>query len=98
MAVAGKVGLKLMTALIGIPVGIVTKKVVERAWHTARPGDPPRKPAEPEVRWSDAIGWAALSAVGVVIADLVTRRSAEASYRAITGSQPPAPKPAKHKS
>jgi hypothetical protein len=95
MAVAGRVGLKLMTAVIGIPVGIVTKKAVERLWLTARPQDPPRKPAEPDVNWADALAWGALSAVGIVVAELVTRRAAEATYHAFTGSEPPPPKPEK---
>jgi hypothetical protein len=95
MAVAGKIGLKVMSIAIGIPVGIVTKKVVERAWLAVRPEDPPRKPSEPEVRWADALGWAALSAVGIVVAELVTRRTAEVAYHALTGLQPPPPKPDK---
>jgi hypothetical protein len=96
MAVAGKIGLKVMSAVIGIPVGIMTKKAVERAWLAVRPEDPPRKPSESDVRRADAPGWAALSAVGIVVAELVARRSAEAAYQAITGSQPPPPKPDKH--
>jgi Protein of unknown function (DUF4235) len=93
MAVAGRIGLKVVTAVIGIPVGIVTKKAVERAWLTARPDDPPRKPTEPGVNWLDALAWGALTAVGIVVAELVTRRAAEVTYHAITGSQPPPPKP-----
>jgi Protein of unknown function (DUF4235) len=95
MAAGAKVGMKLMSTLIGIPVGIVTKKGVERAWLAARPEDPPRKPTEANVRWVDAIGWAALSAAGIVVAELLTRRSAEAAYHAITGSEPPPPKQSK---
>jgi hypothetical protein len=95
MAVGAKVGMKLVSVVIGIPVGIATKKAVERTWTTVRPKDAPRKPSEPDVRWSDALGWAALSAVGIVMAELVTRRSAEVAYHAITGNQPPPPKPGK---
>jgi Protein of unknown function (DUF4235) len=95
MAAGAKIGMKLVSIVIGIPVGIVTKKVVERTWSAARPEHPPRKPTERDVRWADAIGWAALSATGIVIAELVTRRSAEAAYKAITGSPPPPPKPGK---
>jgi hypothetical protein len=84
-----------MSIVIGIPIGMVTKRVVEKAWSTARPDGPPRKPTESDVRWVDAIGWAALSAIGIVVADLVTRASTEAVYRTITGNQPPPPKPAK---
>jgi uncharacterized protein DUF4235 len=96
MAAGAKIGIKTMTIVIGIPVGIVTKKLVEKAWVLARPDDPPRKPSESDVHWVDAIAWGALSAAGIVVADLLTRRSAEAAYRAITGSEPPPAKP--HKS
>ena len=85
----------MMSIVVGIPVGIVTKKVVERAWLTVRPDDPPRKPNEADVHWSDAVTWAALSGVGIVLADLITRRSSEVAYRAITGSEPPPAKPSK---
>ena len=94
MAAVAKLGIKLMSTFIGIPVGIMTKKVVERTWIAARPEDPPRKPSDEGVRWGDAIAWAALSAAGIVVADLVTRRSAQAAYRAITGNEPPPPRDA----
>src|SRR3979411_1678554 len=67
-----KIGMRVMSMVIAIPVSIVTKKIVERAWSTARPDDPPRKPTESEVRWADAIAWAAVSAIGIVVSDLVT--------------------------
>ncbi len=95
MAVGAKIGMKLISIAIGIPVGIVTKKVIERAWVAARPNDPPRKATEADVAWGDAVSWAALSAVGIVIADLATRRSTEVAYRKITGNEPPPAKPAK---
>lgn len=95
MAAGANVAIKLMSIVISIPVGIATKKVVERTWQAARPENPPRKPSEPGVQWRDAIGWAALSSAGVVAADLVTRRSAETAYHAITGNPPPPPKPSK---
>jgi hypothetical protein len=90
--VAGKIGLKLVTIAVSIPVGIATKRVIERAWTTARPADPPRKPSDPDVRWTDAVAWAAISAVGVVAADLIARRGAESLWRTLTGSEPPTPK------
>jgi uncharacterized protein DUF4235 len=95
MAAGAKIGMKLMSIVIGIPVGIATKKVVERTWVAVRPDDPPRKPTEADVHWSDAVSWAALSAVGIVLAELITRRSSEVAYRTLTGSEPPAAKPGK---
>jgi hypothetical protein len=93
MAIGAKIGIKTMSFVIGIPVGIVTKKAVEKVWLTARPEDPPRKPSDADTRWGDAIAWAVLSAAGIVVADLLTRRGAEAAFTAITGSKPPEPKP-----
>jgi hypothetical protein len=90
-----KFGIKVIGMVIGIPVSIATRKLVEGAWHAARPEDPPRKPSEHGVRWADAVAWGALSAAGVVVADLVTRRGAEATYRVVTGNEPPPPKESK---
>lgn len=89
--IAGKVSLKIMTLAISIPVGIATKKVIERAWTAARPEGTPREPKEADVRWGDAIAWGVLSGAGVVIADMISRRSAASAYRALVGSEPPAP-------
>ena len=91
----GKIGMKVTTIIIGIPVGIATKRVVESTWAALRPDDPPRKPHDSGVRWGDAVSWAALSAAGVVIADLVTRKGAETTWRAIMGTEPPPPKVSK---
>ncbi|WP_375477123.1 DUF4235 domain-containing protein [uncultured Jatrophihabitans sp.] len=95
MAAGAKIGIKVISIVIGIPVGIATRKIVEKAWETARPEAPPRKPTDADVHWSDAVAWGALSAVGIVVADLLTRRSAEAAYSAITGNAAPPPKPSK---
>jgi hypothetical protein len=95
MAAGAKIGIRVIGIVIGIPVSIATRKLIEGAWHAARPEDPPRKPSEEGVHWADAIAWGAISAVGVVVADLVTRRSAEATYRVVTGNEPPPAKQSK---
>ena len=91
-SIAGRLGMKIMTIAVGIPIGIASKKAVERIWLTLRPEDPPRKPSESGVRWKDAIALGALSSAGVVAADLITRRGAESAWRAIIGTEPPQPK------
>ena len=90
--IAGRIGMKVLTIAVGIPIGIATKKVVERAWLAARPENPPRRPNDAGVQWKDAIAWGALSSAGVVAADLLTRRGAESAWRAILGTEPPPPK------
>jgi hypothetical protein len=84
-----KVGIKLMTVVIGIPVGIATRKLVERTWRSFRPDSPAPNAAATGVKWSDAIGYAALTAAGLAVTDLVARRGAAVAYEAITGNHPP---------
>jgi hypothetical protein len=96
MAGAGsRVGMKLLSTLIGIPVGIVTKRLVDKTWVAARPDDPPKTVDDRRARWSDAVSWAALSAAGVAVAELATRKGAEAAYRRVFRAEPPPPKPTK---
>jgi Protein of unknown function (DUF4235) len=84
-----RLGWRLTTIAVGIPVGIATKKIIEKAWAAARPGDPPRAPRDPDATWGDALGWAALSALGVAIAQLVTTKSAASVWRKLVGAEPP---------
>lgn len=93
--VAARLVMKGFTIAVGIPIGIATKRLVDEVWATARPNDPPRKPSEAGVAWRDAVSWAALSAVGVVVADLVTRKGAEEVWRTLLGTEPPPRKPSK---
>lgn len=93
--VAGKLTMKVLTVALGIPIGIVTKKVVARTWTTARPQSSPHPQNESEVGWADAIGYAALASAAAVAAKLITRKGAEQTYRTLTGLEPPPPAPTK---
>jgi len=95
MSAGSAIGMKVLNIAIGIPVGIVTKRVVERVWLAARPENPPRKTNQKGVVWADAVTWAALSGAGVVVHELATRRGSEVAFRAITGNEPPPPPPSK---
>jgi hypothetical protein len=90
--VAGKIGIKVLTIAVGIPVGIATRKAVERIWVAAGP-DRPRRATDDGVQWADAISWAALTAVAMAVADLVTRKGAEEVYRTAFAKTPPPAKP-----
>ena len=51
MAAGAKIGMKVITLVIGIPVGIATRKIVERAWAGRRARTTrPRKPTEDGVQ------------------------------------------------
>lgn len=84
-----KLTMKVLTIAVGIPVGIATRKAVEKIWVAAGP-DRPRTAADDGVQWADAISWAALTGVGMAVADLATRKGAAEIYRTLLGSRPPA--------
>jgi hypothetical protein len=85
----GKLVFKLVSVAVGIPVGIAVRKGIEKAWLAARPNDPPRQASDPSASWGDALGWAALSAAGVAVGELVRYKGAATLYRGLTGSEPP---------
>jgi NADPH:quinone reductase-like Zn-dependent oxidoreductase len=87
--VAGKVSVKILTMVIGIPVTIATRKLTERAFAAARPNAEYHEAEDAGVDWRDALVWAALSGVGFAAAQLVTRRGAQEVYHVITGNEPP---------
>jgi hypothetical protein len=93
--VAGKLTMKVLTVALGIPIGIATKKAVARTWTAFRPQQPPHSGDENDVRWGDAIGYAALASAAAVAAKLITRKGAEHTYRTLTGMEPPPPSPTK---
>ncbi|HEY3630954.1 MAG TPA: DUF4235 domain-containing protein [Jatrophihabitantaceae bacterium] len=95
--IVGNLGWKITTIAVGIPVGIAAKKGVDRAWAAARPDKPSRSAKDPNVSWGDALGWAALSAVGVAVAELVTMKGASTVWRRLVGDEPPPVQKAKAK-
>jgi hypothetical protein len=72
-----------------VPTGIAARKALDAAWRAARHDDPPRNPAAPDTNWSEALAWAALSAVAIAGARLVANRGAAAVWKSLTGSLPP---------
>jgi hypothetical protein len=91
----GKFAMKILTLVLRIPIAIAVRKVIARIWAAARPEAERRDPKDAGVRWSDALGWSALSAAGVAAAQLLTRKGAEETFRVITGNEPPPPPPSR---
>ena len=69
--------------------GTATRNAVERIWVAAGPARA-RNTTDADVQWADAVSWAALTAVGMAVADLATRKGASEVYRFFLGSAPPA--------
>ncbi|TAM93820.1 MAG: DUF4235 domain-containing protein [Jatrophihabitans sp.] len=90
-----RLGVKLLTVAVGIPVGILTKRVVERTWATVGPQGPAPADRPERSRVAGAAGYAALTAAATVVAQALSRRGGERAWHAITGLEPPAPPPSK---
>jgi hypothetical protein len=86
---AGKVGWKLLALGFAVPTGIAARKALDAAWRAARHNDPPRNPAAPGTDWTEALAWAAVSAVAIAGARLVATRGAAAVWKSLTGKLPP---------
>lgn len=94
-ASGGKFVMKILTLALRIPIAIAVRKVIARVWAALRPDVEKRNPKDAGVRWSDAVVWSALSAVGVTASQLLTRKGAEETFRVISGNVPPPPPPSR---
>lgn len=80
---------KLLGFGFAIPAGIVVRKLLDKAWQSARGDAPPKNPAAPGTDWKDALAWAAASGIGIAVGRLIAARGAAATYQKLTGKLPP---------
>jgi hypothetical protein len=86
---AGKLGYKIL-ASIGATAGTtVARKAIAATWKKATGKAPPDNPEHPDVRWSEAATWAAVSAATVALAKLLAQRRVAATWRSASGVLPP---------
>ena len=90
---SGRLSVRLMTTAISIPVAMASRFVIDRIWIAAHPDNPPRLLTDRDVKWSDAIAYAALRAAGFATTEILTREIVAVGYRRVTGNEPPPPKP-----
>lgn len=86
---AGKLGYKVLAALGATAGGAVARKVLDTGWRSATGKEPPTNPEHPDVRWTEAVSWAAGSAAVVAIARLLAKRRVAATWRRASGTLPP---------
>jgi Protein of unknown function (DUF4235) len=71
--------------------GLITQRVLERAWKGVRGSTPPPLPADRTATWTDALTWAIATGVGAGVARLVAIRTAARVWQATTHEVPPEP-------
>jgi hypothetical protein len=85
----GKVGHKVLSGVGAAATAAVARKVLTSGWKKATGNEPPADPANPDVRWREAAGWAAASAAVVAVARLLAQRRVAATWRRASGVLPP---------
>lgn len=80
---------KLLGFGFAIPAGIAVRKMLDSAWMSIRGTPPPKNPAAPGTKWSEAVTWAAASGIGIAIGRLFAARGAAGAYKKLTGKLPP---------
>ncbi|HVU62010.1 MAG TPA: DUF4235 domain-containing protein [Mycobacteriales bacterium] len=86
---SGKLGHKVLSGLGAAATTAVARKALTKGWTKATGKEPPADPAHPDVRWRDAVGWAAASAAVVAVARLIAQRRVAATWRRASGTLPP---------
>jgi hypothetical protein len=86
---SGKLGHKFLSGVSAAATTAVARKVLTTGWKKATGKEPPQDPAHPDVRWREAVGWAAASAAVVAVARLFAQRRVAATWRRASGTLPP---------
>lgn len=67
----------------------LAKKGLNTSWRAATGKNPPANPADPDVRMSEAVLWAAVSGTLIAVARMLATRRAASYYTRSTGHLPP---------
>ncbi|MGI8626193.1 MAG: DUF4235 domain-containing protein [Geodermatophilaceae bacterium] len=80
---------KLLGYAFAIPTGFAVRRLIDRTWMSVRGVAPPKNPAAPGTKWSEALAWAAASGIAIAFGRLVAARGAAGAYQKLTGKLPP---------
>jgi hypothetical protein len=86
---SGKLGHKVLSGVSAAATTALARKVLTTGWKKATGKEPPEDPAHPDVRWREAMGWAAASAAVVAVARLFAQRRVAETWRRASGTLPP---------
>jgi hypothetical protein len=79
---------KLYSAVAATIAARIAATVVNKLWVKVTGKKPPTDSKSPDVRWTEAVAWTALSATSVTIARLLASRRAEGTWEKVS-EQPP---------
>jgi hypothetical protein len=79
---------KLYSAVAATVAARVAGIVLERVWVKTTGKKPPKDSKSPDVRWTEAVAWTALSATSVTVARLLASRRAEGTWEKVSEEPP----------
>lgn len=71
----------VVLAAVAIGTGVLLRRVLSKQWEKRTGRTPPTNPADADVAWSEALGWAALTGVAIGVGRVVARRVTTAAWR-----------------
>lgn len=80
----------IVTAGTAVVAGLAARSIITSVWRRAAGDEPPRNPAAPDIGWSSALAWAALSGVAIGVARTLARRGVAEAWRRTRGELPDA--------
>ena len=90
----GALAWKVLGTGAAVGAAMVARKLVASGWTAATGKEPPDNPADPEVSWQEAVGWAVVSGAVIEVARLIATRQAAAYYTKSAGHMPKQLQPA----
>lgn len=79
---------KLYSAVAATIAARIAGIVVNRIWVKATGKKPPTDTKSPDVKWTEAVAWTALSATSVTVARLLASRRAEGTWEKVSEEPP----------
>jgi hypothetical protein len=79
---------KLYSAVAATIAARIAAVVVNRIWVKATGKKPPTDTKSPDVKWTEAVAWTALSATSITIARLLASRRAEGTWEKVAEEPP----------
>ena len=78
-----------LSAVLGFAAAWAARNISTAIWTRVSDGDAPVNPANRQVSWMNAFGWAVLAGSAAGLARVVGRRGAAAAWSSATGETPP---------
>jgi hypothetical protein len=79
---------KLYSAVAATIAARIAGIVVNRMWVKSTGKKPPTDTKSPDVKWTEAIAWTALSATSITVARLLASRRAEGTWEKVSEKPP----------